>query len=330
MTPDRAIYITRCDISAYSKNANAYRKPLEVATKYSTTLCVTDSCSVPKEILEKCKEVVRFNRVTNLLSPKIRGTLDFENTQVFTGFDFPSMFVGWRLKQRYGCPWTVFLWDPPSLSHRDGFPPLRWVIDAAFRFFAKRCDTLVLNIHPGLLDEIGYRPREGQLELRMQDAWEGMVFRGLDQVGHIDKGQFDYDFGVLANWSKAKGGELLAEAMRLMPEKKCLWIGDMPNDGKARDGIDFPGRLPQYEAFARLRRCQLLIVPYLATRAFKWNYPLKLFEYLQLEHPILASDNPGNAAIAERFCGRITLFKSGDAHDLARKAAECLRLPASC
>ncbi len=329
MTQGKAIYITRCDIGSYSQNANAYRKPLEVATKFSMTLCVNESCRVPKEIHEKCTEVVRFKHVGELLSPICSGTKDLNTSRVFTGFDFPSMFIGWRLKQRYACPWTIFLWDPPSLSHRDGFPPLRWAIDAVFRFFAKRCDRLILNIHPELLDEIGYRPREGQLELRMQDAWDGLEFTHMQQTGHVDEVKFDYDFGVLANWSKAKGGDLMTEVIRLMPERKCLWIGDKPSNDSTRYGIDFAGRLPQDEAFARLRRCRVLIVPYLETRALKWNYPLKLFEYLQLERPILASDNPGNAAIAKRFCGRITLFKSGDANDLVKKTAECLRLLAT-
>lgn len=312
----KAIYVTRCDIGWYSKNANAYRKPLEIATKYDATLFVSGSCHVPKEIEEKCYKIVRFRHVWDVLMRKDEESGN--GVKVFTGFDFPCMYVGWQLKKRYGCNWTVFLWDPPCLSHRDCFPPLRWAIDALFRFFAKRCDKLVLNIHPGLLDEIGYRPREGQLELRMQDAWEGKDFNHVDHEERVDGCK--YDFGVLANWSKAKGGELIAEALKRIPAKKCLWIGDPPKDGKTRNGIEFVGRLSQEDAFARLRKCRVLVVPYLATRAFKWNYPLKLFEYLQLDRPILASDNPGNAAIAERFKGRIILFKSGDVDDFVRAA----------
>ena len=303
---DKAIYITRSDIGWYSKNANAYRKPLEVATKYETTLVVPDYCRVPQEIAEKCVDMVRFNRLKDL-------SAGF----VFTGFDFPCMFKAWRLKKRIGCQWTIFLWDPPSLSHRDSFPLLRWAIDAVFRFFVKRCDRLVLNIHPGLLDEIGFKPQEGQVELRMQDAWEGFDFNHVEHVGHVDG--FEYDFGVLSHWSKAKGGPLIAEAMKRLPSKKCLWIGD-PSKGQMSDQIEFAGHLPQAEAFAMLSKCRVMVVPYLATHAFKWNYPLKLFEYLQFGHPILASDNPGNAAIAARYPGRITLFKSGDVDDLIRVA----------
>ena len=311
---EKAIYITRCDIGWYSKNANVYRKPLEVATKYDTTLYVDANCCVPKEIEDKCAEVVRFMRVAEVLT-KVRGA-DLDKTKVFTGFDFPCRYVGWRLKRRYGCQWTVFLWDPPSLSHRDRFPPLRWAIDAVFRFFAKRCDRLVLNIHPGLLDEIGYRPRVGQLELRMQDAWEGLNLGNEECNGN---GGFDYDFGVLANWSVGKGGPFMAKALELVPGSRCLWIGDPPQE-RVGGQIEFVGRLPQGDAFGRLCRCKVLVVPYLATRAFKWNFPLKLFEYLQIGRPILASDNPGNASVSERYVGRIELFKSGDIDDFAKKA----------
>ena len=237
--------------------------------------------------------------------------------KVFTGFDFPCMYVGWQLKKKHGCKWTVFLWDPPCLSHRDCFPPLRYAIDALFRFFAKRCNKLVLNIHPGLLDEIGYKPLEGQLELRMQDAWEGFDFNHVEREERVDG--FEYDFGVLANWSKAKGGELIAEALKRMPCKKCLWIGNPPKDGKTRKGIEFVGRLSHKESVGALRMCRTLVVPYLPVRALKWNYPLKLFEYLELGRSIVASDNPGNVEVSERCTGRIVLFKSGDVVDLVKK-----------
>lgn len=320
MMKQSAVYITRCDIGWYSKNANAYLKPLEIAQKYRTTLCVCKDCRVPREIEDQCEAIVRFGGLRGLFKP--RNTLNARKGDLlFTGFDFPCMFKAWWLKKRFGCKWTVFLWDPPCLSHRDRFPPLRWTIDALFRFFAKRCDKLVLNIHPGLLGEIGYKPHEGQLELRMQDSFEEIDLNYVEKSEHAEEDGFEFDFGVLANWEIGKGGQLMAEAMKRMPDKKCLWIGNPPS-GNAGDPIVFAGRMPQNEAFAMLRRCHVLVVPYLATYAFKWNYPLKLFEYLQIGRPVLASDNPGNVAVAERHAGRITLFKSGAVGELVQKAME--------
>ncbi len=213
---------------------------------------------------------------------------------IWTGFDFPCMWAGWREARRKRERWTLFLWDPPSLGHRDKFPPLRWVIDWVFRWFARRCDSLVLNIHPGLLQEIGYVPHAGQrVEFRMQDA-----FGGLEPTPQVEMPRYDYDIGILSKETPAKGAKLMASALKELPDVTCKWVHNRP----------------QEEAFALLRKCRVLVVPYLPVRSLKWNYPLKLFEYLQLGRPILASDNPGNAAVAARFPERILLFKSGDAH----------------
>lgn len=225
---------------------------------------------------------------------------------VYTGFDFPCLWRGWREKKRTGEQWTVFVWDPPALSHRDALPPLKWTIDFFWRMTARHCDKLVLNIHPGLLDEMGIRVKNGkwghvEVEYRMQDAFEGMVPAPIS-----DLSAYAYDMGILSAEVTAKGSKLIAEAMRHMPGVTCKWFNG----------------LSQQEAFDRLRQCRVLVAPYLPVPSLKWNYALKLFEYLQLGRPILASDNPGNAAIAAKYPGRITLFKSGDWRDFVAKYDE--------
>lgn len=325
----RAIFITRSDISWYSKNANVYQKPYRLSREYDLTLCVSKNCRVPDEILAKVSRVVRFKNIFEFLSLNrtIRTSEQSNNSPacVFTGFDFPCMWVGLRLKQKTGMKWTVFCWDPPSLSYRDKFPLLRWAIDLVFRWFLRRCDKIVLNIHPGLLDEIGYKPREGQLECRMQDAFDGLVPAPI-----ANPDSFEYDFGVLSNWTVAKGAGLMTEVMRQMPGKTCLWIGDPPNPNiqtSERPNISFSGRLDQKEAFEKLMRCRILVAPYLNVPSLKWNYVLKLFEYLKLGRPILASDNPGNMTVAAKFPEWIALFKSGDPQDFIAQARKFLLMP---
>lgn len=315
---DRAIFITRSDIGWYSKNANVYQKPYRLSREYDLTLWVNNACHVPGEIASKCR-VRRFAVLGDVLDSEKTSQLKFS---IFTGFDFPCMWLALKLKRLTGMKWTVFCWDPPSLSHRDRFPLLRWIIDLVFRCFLRRCDRLVLNIHPGLLDEIGYKPRVGQLECRMQDAFEGLTPAPI-----ADSDSFEYDFGVLSNWMVEKGAELMAEVMRRMPDKTCLWIGDPPNpkiQTAKHSNISFAGRLNQEEAFEKLRKCRVLVAPYLNVPSLKWNYVLKLFEYLKLGRPILASDNPGNAAVAHKYPGRIILFQSGLAEDFVRKARTVL------
>ena len=152
----------------------------------------------------------------------------------------------------------------------------------------------------------------------MQDAWAEKDFNWAEDVVSAD--DFRYDFGILSNWSKAKGGEFMMNAMKQLPGRKCLWIGEEPKDGAHREGIDFMGNLPQNEAFRHLCECRILVVPYLPVPSLKWNYPLKLFEYLDIGRPIIASDNPGNAAIAKRYPGKIKLFRSGCVDDFVRVA----------
>ena len=93
----KALFITRSDIGWYSKNANVYRKSLEVATKYDATLYASRECRVPDEIVGRYSRIARFGKVLDVLSC----VQDLEaGTQVFTGFDFPCMYVAWRLKRR--------------------------------------------------------------------------------------------------------------------------------------------------------------------------------------------------------------------------------------
>lgn len=307
----KAVYITRSNLSAswITPHANVYLKPLQVATAYDTILCVPKASHVPSEIATRCSRIIQYDHIWSL--PRLlTGELDGQ-TSLFTGFDFPSLFLARQLQKRLGCRWTLFLWDPPSLSHRDASCFVRHCIDFVWRHIARFADRLVLNIHPGILEEIGYKPPQGQkLELRMQDAFDAIRPAVVDE--RVDA---EYDVGVLSNWTEAKGGDLVASVMRQMTGKTCLWIGDPPL-GPVESPITFMGRMSQEEAFAHLKKCRVLLVPYLPVPSLKWNYPLKLFEYLELGRPIVASDNPGNAAVEAQFPNRIKLFESGNAESL--------------
>ena len=320
---EKAVYITRENIAQHSKSANEYCKALEVVSNYEATLCVSEECRIPPEIETKAARIVRFNRVSDLLKAKRSELSLTPDVRLFSRYDFPCLFAALKLKRESGCPWTVFCWDPPCMTRRDKSFWARLVIDALFRFLIRKCDHLVLNIHPGLLREMGFSKRElderisrGWLELRMQDAFVDLTPETLPP---IESGDGDYDVGVLSGWMEKKGGLLVVAALRELPRLKCLWIGTKPREYVACPQIEFTGNLPQEEAFARLRKCRVLLVPYLPVRSLKWNYVLKIFEYLRLGRLVLASDNPGNVSVSEKFPGRVVSFKSGDSADLAQK-----------
>ncbi len=314
----RAVYITRSNLSAswITPHANVYLKPLEVVSSYKTTLCVPADSQVPDSIAVRCSRIVYYHSFGSLFH-LLERIVD-KDTVLFTGFDFPCLFLARQLKHRKGCAWTMFLWDPPSLGYRDHYRWLRRLIDWMWRRLALSADRIVLNIHPGLLEEIGYHPSPGQVELRMQDA-----FRDLCPTKIENSPCLRYDIGVLSNWTWAKGGPLVSEALRRMGGVSCLWIGNPPSV-KVSEAVTFAGRLTQQEAFARLRECRALLVPYLSVPSLKWNYPLKLFEYLQLGRPIVASDNPGVVAVANRHPGTIRLFRSGCVESLCEALRETI------
>lgn len=331
-------WATRSDLTGWSKNANARFRPMQLAKECFLELITprrfdgavgAQRITVPEEIVAR---VVRYVPLWRYPWAVIASAL--RTRHLATGFGFPELVFGCVAKI-CGCRWTLYLWDPPSLTHRDRSRVLRSCIDFAFRLLARWCDKLVLSIHPGLLDEIGLKHKN--VEYRMQDAFEGNVLPS----NYTNECECEYDFGVLGNWSEAKGGPLMAMAMGRIGAK-CLWIGNSPcgavltprlatcerrirdDQGGNAAGIEFAGRLSQDVALELLKKCRVLVVPYLNVPSLKWNYVLKIFEYMQLGRPILASDNPGNVAVAARFPDRITLFKSGDVDDFIAQAKSLL------
>lgn len=121
---------------------------------------------INRSIVEKCTPnnnvVARPRKLAaefDLVKPSVRNF--FRVPRVVTGFDFPCMALG-LLKHWTGGKWTCCIWDPPVLWVRDEHPQFTKIVDWVFRFFIKRADKIILNIHPGLLDELELRGGGGE------------------------------------------------------------------------------------------------------------------------------------------------------------------------
>ena len=77
------------------------------------------------------------------------------------------------------------------------------------------------------------------------------------------------------------------------------------------------GRLEHQDAFRQLAQCGILIHPYLAVPSLKWNYPLKLVEYMSMGRAIVAADLPGVRAYITPDVNGL-LFAGGVAGELAK------------
>jgi len=131
--------------------------------------------------------------------------------------------------------------------------------------------------------------------------------------------------GHLYPW---KGVDIFVRALAAAPGVRGLIVGGHPGEGdRARvetiarecgvtDRLEITGLIPQRDVAARLAAATMLVLPNIAsTISERYTSPLKLFEYLWLGLPIVASDL---ASIREILQPERTalLVPPGDAHAL--------------
>lgn len=106
--------------------------------------------------------------------------------------------------------------------------------------------------------------------------------------------------GHLYPW---KGVDVFVRALAAAPHIRGLIVGGHPNEGDlarvtaladamgVRDRLEMTGHVPAGEVARHLSRAAILVVPNVAsTISERYTSPLKLFEYLWMGRPIVASD----------------------------------------
>ena len=100
-----------------------------------------------------------------------------------------------------------------------------------------------------------------------------------------------------------KGADVLLEALACVPGARGLVIGGHPRDAADRDRLDalardcgiakrvtFTGLVPPAEVLELLRGADVLVLPLRDMPHTRYDSPMKLFEYLAVGRPIVASD----------------------------------------
>jgi glycosyltransferase involved in cell wall biosynthesis len=132
--------------------------------------------------------------------------------------------------------------------------------------------------------------------------------------------------GHLYPW---KGVDLLLDALAELPGVEGIIVGGHPGEsdlarlrGRADElgltpRVTFTGMVRPREVAARLDAADVLVLPNPATAASeRYTSPLKLFEYLAMGRPIVASDLPAFREIV-RHGDNAVLFEAGNASALA-------------
>lgn len=143
--------------------------------------------------------------------------------------------------------------------------------------------------------------------------------------------------GHLYPW---KGVDVLVDALARLPLMRGLIVGGHPNEGDlarlrdrartlgAADRIEFTGQVPPAEVRTRLAAADVLVLPNRRSQiSSHYTSPLKLFEYLALGKPIVASDLP---ALREILTPGVTaeLVEPDDAAALAEALSRVVGAPA--
>lgn len=132
--------------------------------------------------------------------------------------------------------------------------------------------------------------------------------------------------GHLYPW---KGVDVLIRALADVPDVQGLIVGGHPAEAdRARveqlagslglaSRITFTGHLPPAEVAPRLAAASMLVLPNTASAiSERYTSPLKLFEYLAMGRPIIASDLPAIREVLTADQSAL-LVRPGDAADLA-------------
>ena len=144
--------------------------------------------------------------------------------------------------------------------------------------------------------------------------------------------------GHLYPW---KGVDVFVQALALAPSVHGLIVGGHPGEpDRARieqlaretgvsDRLEITGLLPPTKVAASLSKATMLVLPNTASAiSERFTSPLKLFEYLQIGRPIVASDLP---AFREVLTPETALFvPPGDAPALAKALERLAANPAEC
>jgi glycosyltransferase involved in cell wall biosynthesis len=143
--------------------------------------------------------------------------------------------------------------------------------------------------------------------------------------------------GWVGSFGTWHGAEVLVRALATLPaEFGAVLIGDGPRREACRtlagelgvaDRIEWTGALPHDEACRRLASCEVLASPHVQLeggQAF-FGSPTKLFEYMAIGRPIVASALEQIGEVLED--GRTArLVRPGDAADLARAIGEVIAM----
>lgn len=329
-------YLVTSDGSFFSPNANAYQKCKLVVDCLDGVIIVPKSRRnwVHQEFLEK---VHTFNFPDFLLKKPfvvltypiiyIAGVLAFRE-KVSNWIFAPSnegTFLGvWLVEVLFRIKVFLFCWDPPGINIRDrrditGTVRCRF-IDWLMGKAVGKSALMILNLHPDFVN--GRFPSNILNKIR---SFPNGTDIAANKLAAKDVQQVVGRIGINSKFEKVKGcwsvAELLVALWKTHKTISVVWVGDgkeysgvyeyLRKEGIPESKLIMPGQVPPREAIRLLATAQVALNCYDAKPSLKWNYVLKLPEFMSIGIPVVSADSLGVREYLEDGISGI-IFKPGD------------------
>lgn len=328
-------YLVLSDTSYASKNANGYQKLKLVENSLSGRIVIpkgreqwvhaefrtnAERITLPAFLLTKLMSKIFQPLLALMVAYRYRGSGVRWIYPVSNEF---TLGAAWLLGLCGVSPWLV-MWDPPGVSLRDGKNRRARVRCAIMDFMLRKAVAvsrgLLLNLHPGFCDG---RMTSKQLSKVHCFVNGSQVEACRTVVGDMVK--IPGRIGINSQMEPEKGCWRLCEVIerlcRDVPSASIVWIGSGSCYGRIVDRFDsmgllgrrvfLPGFKPHDEALKLMAASSLGLNFYEDMPSLRWNYVLKLPEFMALGIPIVSPDLPGSREYLLKT-GAGELFPAGD------------------
>lgn len=304
--------------ACYSKNANAYQKCCVVTRNLGGVLAIPSGRELwlHKEFWNQTRSVNVplkpgcgfFGQIGVALS---LFWMPLRLRQKATGFVFSvsnefALFGIIAASLLLHIKYALFCWDPPGVSilnRSDAFSRLRCrILDLFFSVAANRSECVILNLQRGFLE--GRFPKKICSKFipfpnGTQFARNRAVTEGIEHV--------PFRIGINGAFTEDKGcreaAELFVSCWRKDARLSLVWTG-VGGDAEIVRRIFRDAGIPDssWEVFQdcghenalrHLRTASVALNPYRNVPSLRWNYVLKIPEFLSLGIPVVTLDAPG-------------------------------------
>ena len=281
-------------------------------------------------------ESVVFNRyldrAVNNLAERIDPEFMYQRHRVF-------LYRGASIARGLGIPF-VLEWNASEVWTRKHWGP-RAPLEVTLDDFAVRAERLALA-GASVVAAVSTEAARMALRAGADPATVVVIPNGVDveavrrEVALANGRTSGTRIGWIGSFGPWHGADILVRALQRLPEITLVMIGDGPELQRCKqlaaeldlaNRIEWAGSLPHDRAVRTLARCDLLASPHLPTEGVSFfGSPTKLFEYMAIGKPIVASDL---GQIGEVLQQEVTaeLVAPGDVEALARGMQKILAMP---